>query len=82
VLRGHAGNDDLRGGGGNDTYIFDLSSDQGADIVREWPGEGYADTLLGIGLGGLVVDLHTVLQQTFTNLKLTLDTASTVEFSF
>lgn len=82
ILRGNGGSDDLQGGRGNDTYVFDLSFDQGADIVREFSGEGYADTLLGIGPSGLVVDLHTTALQTFTNLKLTMAAASTVEFSF
>ena len=82
VLRGNGGNDQLRGGPGNDTYIFDLSFDQGTDTVLELVGEGYADTLLGIGLSGLVVNLHTTAPQTFVNLVLILSVASTVEYSF
>ncbi|MCS7090886.1 MAG: Calx-beta domain-containing protein [Verrucomicrobiota bacterium] len=87
VLRGNGGDDALRGGRGNDTYVFDLSFDQGNDTVTEWLGEGYADTLLGIGLSGLVVNLHTTSVQTFLvggaiRLRLTLTVASTVEFSF
>lgn len=82
TLRGNGGNDDLSGGHGNDTYIFDLSFDQGKDTLLELPFEGYADTLVGIGLSGLVVDLHTAGPQNFPNLELTLLLPSTVEFSF
>jgi len=82
TLRGNGGNDNLSGGRGNDTYIFDLSFDQGKDTLLELPLEGYADTLVGIGLSGLVVDLHTAAPQNFPNLELTLLLPSTVEFSF
>ena len=82
VLRGNGGDDTLAGGRGNDIYIFDLSFDQGTDTVTESPGEGYADMLLGIGLSGLVVNLHTTLPQNFPNLVLILSVASTVEYSF
>ncbi|GIX50064.1 MAG: hemolysin D [Limisphaera sp.] len=82
VLRGNGGDDTLLGGRGNDVYIFDLSFDQGTDTVTESPGEGYADMLLGIGLSGLVVNLHTTLPQNFPNLVLILSVASTVEYSF
>jgi len=82
VLRGNGGDDPLAGGRGNDIYIFDLSFDQGTDTVTESPGEGYADMLLGIGLSGLVVNLHTTLPQNFPNLVLILSVASTVEYSF
>ncbi|MGC8990644.1 MAG: calcium-binding protein, partial [Verrucomicrobiia bacterium] len=82
TIRGNAGNDYLSGGRGNDTYIFDLSFPQGDDTLLELPAEGYADTLVGIGLSGLVVDLHNSGTQEFLNLKLTLLLPSTVEFSF
>lgn len=82
TLRGNGGNDELHGGRDNDVYIFDLSFNQGTDTVYEAPGEGYADTLLGIGLSGLVVNLHTTSPQSFLNLVLILNTASTVEYSF
>lgn len=82
TLRGNGGNDSLLGGFGNDTYIFDLSFDQGEDTLREDAAQGFADTLLGIGPSGLTVNLHITTQQLFTNLKLTLLVASTVEFSF
>ncbi|HEY9171448.1 MAG TPA: Calx-beta domain-containing protein [Verrucomicrobiae bacterium] len=83
VLRGNGGDDDLRGGKGNDTYVFDLSFNQGSDIVREFVGEGFADTLLGVGLSGLAVNLHITTAQIISpNLTLTLALASTIEFSF
>ncbi len=82
VLRGNGGNDTLRAGPGNDTYIFDISFYQGTDTVVELVGEGYADTLSGLGLSGLVVNLHTTAPQTFVNLVLILSAASTVEYSF
>lgn len=83
MLRGNGGDDDLRGGKGNDTYVFDLSFNQGSDIVREFVGEGFADTLLGVGLSGLAVNLHITTAQIISpNLTLTLALASTIEFSF
>jgi Ca2+-binding RTX toxin-like protein len=82
TLRGNGGDDLLVGGRGNDVYIFDLSFEQGTDTVVEWPGEGYADMLLGIGLSGLVVNLHTSAPQAFIHLVLILSPASTVEYSF
>nr|WP_276607580.1 Calx-beta domain-containing protein [Limisphaera ngatamarikiensis] len=82
TLRGNGGDDLLVGGRGNDVYIFDLSFEQGTDTVVEWPGEGYADMLLGIGLSGLVVNLHTSAPQAFIHLVLILNPASTVEYSF
>ncbi|MDH7502006.1 MAG: SdrD B-like domain-containing protein [Verrucomicrobiota bacterium] len=82
TLRGNGGNDYLSGGRGNDSYIFDLGFPQGEDTLLELPAEGYADTLVGIGPSGLVVDLHNAGEQNFPNLKLTLLLPSTVEFSF
>ena len=82
-LWGGAGDDDLRGGSGNDTYIFDQSFNQGADSIRELAGEGFADTLLGVGLNGIDLDLNTIAVQVISpNLTLTLVFLSTVEFSF
>ncbi len=54
---GPDGDDTLRGGTGNDTFIFDQSFDQGTDTVIEFVGQGYADFLQGVGLGGIVIDL-------------------------
>ncbi len=82
-LWGGAGDDDLRGGEGNDTYVFDQSFNQGSDSIRELAGEGFADTLLGVGLNGIDVDLNTIAVQVISpNLTLTLVFLSTVEFSF
>lgn len=82
TLRGNGGDDTLLGGPGNDIYVFDLSFPQGTDTVIEQPGEGYADRLQGVGLSGLVVNLHITTPQTFPNLILILSNASTVEYSF
>jgi Ca2+-binding RTX toxin-like protein len=82
-LRGNGGDDDLRGGADNDSYIFDQSFDQGSDTVREVAGEGFADTLLGVGISGLDVFLNLTTPQIISaNLTLTLVFASQVEFSF
>jgi Ca2+-binding RTX toxin-like protein len=82
TLRGNGGDDDLHGGNDNDTYIFDLSFDQGSDTLREEAGGGYADTLLGVGLSGLQVNLNAAVAYSGTNLTLTLVFPSQVEFSF
>ncbi len=83
MLNGGAGDDTLRGNAGNDTYVFDQSFNQGSDMVTELAGEGYADTLLGVGLSGVVVDLHMTTPQVISaNLTLTLTVVGTVEFSF
>ena len=82
-LRGNGGNDDLRGGLDNDTYVFDQSFNQGSDTIREFAGEGFADTLLGVGVSGIDVFLNVGgLQSISANLSLTLVFASTIEFSF
>ena len=61
VLNGGAGSDTLEGGMESDTYVFDLSFDQeqDEDVVRELdsPGAGAHDTLVGLGLAGIDVDL-------------------------
>ena len=86
------GNDLLFGGTGNDTYRFDITArnttplnplapsiPQGTDTVVENPGEGYADTLLGLGPSVLAVNLSTPLPQNYYDatgavvLTLTLD---------
>ncbi len=82
ILWGNAGNDDLRGGKGNDTYYFDRSFDQGSDTIREYSGEGYADTLQGAGISGIDVHLDWTTEQNLGNLKLTLIFASQVEYSY
>src|SRR5262249_2032183 len=90
---GADGNDILAGGAGNDTYVFDLTSTAttsiplGSDFVFENFGEGFADTLLGIGPSGIAVNLASgAAQQYFDingNLLLTLFlSAGQVEFSF
>ena len=83
VLRGNGGDDDLRGGKGNDLYVFDQSFNQGSDTLREYAGEGFADTLQGVGVSGVDVDLNSAsLQVISANLSLTLAILSGVEFSF
>jgi len=70
------GDDQLYGGTGNDTYLFDLSYyfDSAAipslhfiplatDTVYESPNQGFVDTLLGLGVSGVDVDLHTAAPQ-------------------
>jgi Ca2+-binding RTX toxin-like protein len=82
-LVGNGGDDLLRGGVGNDVYLFDLSTAQGSDTLTEYAGEGYADTLLGLGPNGIEVNLGGVGPQTFgTRLVLVLTNPFTVEFSF
>jgi Ca2+-binding RTX toxin-like protein len=84
TLRGNGGDDDLRGGRGNDLYVFDLSFNQGHDFVREFAGEGFADTLLGAGISGVgFVDLNSTADQILDpNLTLTLVVLGQVELSF
>ena len=52
----------LVGGKGNDTYIFSLPTNSpaplGVDTIIEALGEGYADTLVGLGASGVSVTLH------------------------
>ena len=86
-MRGNGGNDDLRGGNGNDTYIFDLSFQQGSDTIKEFAGGGFADTLLGVGVSGIDVNLNPLnvaeaTQVIGPNLTLTFLIPSEVEFSF
>ena len=93
VLLGLTDNDQLTGGRGNDTYVFDRSLQLGTDTLTELlnpPGsdEGYADVILGLGLGGLDIDLLDIMEQEFLGdsllvvLKLTLAFANTVEDAF
>ncbi len=95
LLVGPDGNDLLSGGNGNDTYVFDLSSTpvlaaipQGTDTIQENGGGGFADTILGLGLGGVAVDLWSGAPQNFydltSNLALVLIIANPgeVELSF
>jgi hypothetical protein len=86
--------DFLIGDKGNDTYVFDLSSPGGGspiplgtDLVFENPGEGYADTILGLGLNGITVDLSSAAAQIYKDangvLILTvLLSPSQIEFAF
>src|SRR5439155_5874736 len=92
---GPDGNDQLYGGKGNDTYVFDLSSTTitngiplGTDIVFENPLEGFADTLIGIGPSGIAVNLFSGAAQNYFDLNgnliltLILNNPGQVEFSF
>ena len=90
ITNGLDGNDLLFGGKGNDKYAFDLSAPLptptnptppalialGTDFVFENPGEGYADTLLGIGLNGISVDLSTVAQLGMQRSQMTVSESS------
>ncbi len=74
---------DVMGGGlGNDTYVFDRSQYLGSDSVVEGVDEGFADTLRGVGIAGITVNLASgaaqVISPTFT---LTLS-AGEIELSF
>jgi len=88
------GNDQLNGGLGNDTYVFDLTGPPGGssillgiDSIFENPGEGYADTIIGLGLSGVTLDLSSGAAQLFYdadgNLILTVFlTPGNIEFGF
>jgi Ca2+-binding RTX toxin-like protein len=74
LLRGNGGNDSLIGGNDNDTYVFDQSFQQGSDTITERIGEGAHDTLQGVGIAGVDIDLFsTALQFIGMNLSLTLN---------
>ncbi|MCL5098586.1 MAG: M10 family metallopeptidase C-terminal domain-containing protein [Candidatus Omnitrophica bacterium] len=92
---GTDGNDQLFGGKGNDSYLFDLSSTLthpgiplGTDTVTENLGEGYQDTLVGIGPSGIAVNLFSGAPQNYYDLNsaliltLVLANPGQVEFSF
>jgi len=76
--RGSAGLNILIGGTGNDTYVFDLSALKPTAanptppaptvFVLEQPGEGYADTITGLGPGGISVNLGAATQYFYLNL--------------
>jgi Ca2+-binding RTX toxin-like protein len=71
-------NDTLIGGNDSDTYVFDLSFNQGSDTIREVLGGGAHDTLLGVGVAGLDVFLFSTAAQpikvnSIVMLTLTLD---------
>ena len=73
TLRGNGGNDMLVGGNDSDTYIFDQSFQQGLDTIVEAIGEGAHDTLLGVGIAGIDIDLFSSAAQAISaNLTLTL----------
>lgn len=73
LLRGNGGDDQLTGGDGNDRYVFDQSFPQGSDTIIERAGEGAHDTLQGVGIAGIDVNLWTSLPQVISaNLTLTL----------
>lgn len=92
---GSNGNDILAGGNGNDTYVFDLSSTPthpgiplGGVTIIENPGGGYRDTIRGLGLSGVSVNLYTGAPQTFRDvngnliLALALTNPGQVEFAY
>jgi Ca2+-binding RTX toxin-like protein len=69
ILNGGAGNDDLNGEAGNDTYVFDLNSDQGSDTIRDVCGG--RDTIEFIGNEAVKIDLSlTNTQHVNRNLAL------------
>src|SRR5262249_54196897 len=88
------GNDILIGGAGNDTYLFDITVQkptvanpnppapipQGTDAIWEFsgPDQGYIDTLRGLGLGGISVDLFAPTQYFYLNLLTNTVESSTV----
>ena len=99
---GSNGNDILAGGLGNDTYVFDITAQPptplnpnppppiplGTETIIENPGEGYADTIIGLGPAVTGVNLQTAAAQNYYdangNLLLTLflTNPGTVEFAF
>jgi Ca2+-binding RTX toxin-like protein len=75
--------DELRGGSGNDTYVFDQSLQLGTDQVIELAGGGYYDVLEGAGLSGIDVDLFDNTSQTISDhLILILVNPGQVEDAF
>jgi len=97
------GDDSLSGGAGNDAYLFDLvyatpPITQGTDTIYEGgAGFGWMDTIQGLGLSGIGVDLHFVpeypdhLAQEYYQptdegpvllLRLVMDTPGTIEDAF
>lgn len=81
-LEGGLGNDFLAGGAGNDSYFFDQSQMLGSDVLEEFAANGYADTLIGVGISGIHVNLWSTLPQLISaNLTLRLAFAGTVEAS-
>ncbi|HWW00016.1 MAG TPA: Calx-beta domain-containing protein [Candidatus Acidoferrum sp.] len=75
---GTAGISVLIGGTGNDTYSFDLSTlkptaanptpPNPTVYVLEQPGEGYNDTITGLGTAGISVNLTAATQYFYLNL--------------
>jgi Ca2+-binding RTX toxin-like protein len=74
LLRGNGGNDTLVGGNDSDTYVFDQSFQQGADTITEQVGQGAHDTLQGVGIPGIDINLYSTAAQIISpNLTLTLN---------
>ena len=81
-LEGGRDNDFLAGGNGNDTYFFDQSQMLGADLLEEFAIGGYDDTLVGVGVSGVDIDLWDLSAQIVSpTLTLQLVYAGTVEAS-
>ena len=81
-LTGGEGDDDLRGGNGNDIYRFNQVFDIGVDTLLEAPGGGAYDLILGLGLAGIDIDLHSTLPQMIGNVTLTLSGAAVIEDAY
>lgn len=74
LLLGTDGNDWLEGGDDSDLYIFDQSFQQGSDTITERRGGGAHDTLQGVGIAGIDVNLYLATPQIISaNLTLTLN---------
>lgn len=73
------GDDELSGGTGNDTYVFNLFTpqsglsradpprpiEQGIDTIIEEAAEGLRDLVRGLGLSGIGIDLHVLTAQNY-----------------
>jgi Ca2+-binding RTX toxin-like protein len=88
LIEGRAGDDDLTGSRGNDTYVFDMDSDLGNDdILEDADSEGGTDTIdfsgtSAIGAGTALDDFQlnsTAVQTVSVNLSLQLSSQPSIE---